>query len=72
MCTPGGCVVGSRWGAGPGGGPALQHLLTEGLGGTRWVTGTRGSPGAPRVSSDVRGDVSIKREPFPSQQSVRQ
>lgn len=68
----GGCVVGSRRRAGPGWGPALQHLLTEGLGGTRWVTGTRGSPGTPRVRPNVCGDVCVERAPLTSQQSVRQ
>lgn len=72
MRTMGGCVVGSRQRARPGWGPALQHLLTEGLGGTRRVTGTRGSPGTPRVSSNVCCDVGIERAQLSSQQPVRQ
>lgn len=68
--APGGRVVGSRQRPRPGWGPALQHLLTEGLGGAWWVTGTRGNPGTPRVSSNVCCDVGIERAQLSSQQSV--
>lgn len=68
----GSCVVGSRQRARPGWGPALQHLLTEGLGGTRRVMGTRGSPGTPRVSSNVCCDVGIERAQLSRQQLVCQ
>jgi hypothetical protein len=57
----GGCVVGSRQRARPSWRPALQHLLTEGLGRTRWVTGARGSLWTPRVSPNVCCDVGIQR-----------
>lgn len=65
-------MVGSRQRTRPGWGLTLQHLLTEGLGGTRWVTGTRESPGTPRVSTNVCRDVGIERAQLSSQQSVGQ
>lgn len=68
----GDCVVGRRQRARPDLGLVLQHLLTEGLGGARWVTGTSGSPGTPRVSSNVCCDVRIERAQLSSQQSVCQ
>lgn len=64
-------MVGSGQRARPSWGPALQHLLTEGLGGTWWVSGTRGRPGTPRVSPDVCSDVGIERTQLSCQQSVR-
>lgn len=72
MWTMWGCVVGSRQRVQPGWWPALQHLLTECLGGARWVMGARGNPGTPGVSSNVCCNIGIERAQLSRQQSVCQ